>query len=58
MKKFVALFNVNGEREYFRVFADTNEEAKKIALSTYENYKRDGFIKDYEFVYVWEMEDL
>lgn len=58
MKKFVALFNVNHKREYFKCFADTKEQAKKIALSTYVNYKRDEFIKDYEFVHIWEMEDI
>lgn len=58
MKEFRALFNVNNQREYLKVNADTKEEAKKIALSTYQDYKRDGFIKDYEFVHIWEMEDL
>lgn len=56
MKKFVAMFAVECEREYLRLFAETKEEAEKIAISTYEDYKRDGFIKDYVFVYIREME--
>lgn len=58
MKKFVALFNVNHQREYLKVNAETKQEAEKIALSTYKDYKREGLIKNYEFVYIWELEEL
>lgn len=58
MKKFVALFNVNHQREYLKVNAETKQEAEKIALLTYKDYKQEGLIKNYEFVYIWELEEL
>lgn len=54
MKKFVSLFAVNHNWEYFRCYADTKEKAQKMAISVYEDYVHDGFIKSYDYIKTWE----
>lgn len=55
MKKFNTLFRADDKWENLSICAKTKKEAKKLAVSTYEEFKKCGFIKNYGFISVWEI---
>lgn len=55
MKTFDTLFRSDGNWEHLSVCANTKKEAITLAISTYEGFKKNGYIKDYKYISAWEV---
>lgn len=55
MKNFDTLFRADEKWEHLKVEAKNKKEAIALAISTYEGFKKSGFIKDYRFMSAWEV---
>lgn len=57
-EKYQSTVKADGKIEHLPTFARSRDEAEREIKKAYDGYVRSGYVKEYQIIYVWKVDDF